>query len=155
MNPLREQRVHLSGNPIKSQGETLLCLRLIIGSLPYAEAAALLPEVDGDGTVGQKAGKAKGERETFSPCLQQRHVAPHESNLLGFFFFSCVFCFFFSSSLLSLVSLFMSLPPSPPIPSQFLFNLLFIAQQVMKNLCPEPGIEINAKRKQKQFILTV
>lgn len=52
MNPLREQRVHLSGNPIKSQGEMLLCLQLIIGSLPCVEAAAPFPEVDGDGTVG-------------------------------------------------------------------------------------------------------
>lgn len=31
--------VHLSGNPIKSQGEMLLCFQLIIGSLPCTEPA--------------------------------------------------------------------------------------------------------------------
>lgn len=51
MNPLRVQRVHLSGNPIKSQGEMLPCFQLIIGSLPCTEATALFLEVDGDGMV--------------------------------------------------------------------------------------------------------
>lgn len=45
MNPLTEQRVHLSGNPIKNQGEMLLCLPLIIVSLPCTAGTALFLEV--------------------------------------------------------------------------------------------------------------
>ncbi len=131
MNPLTEQRVHLSGNPIKSQGEMLLCLPLIIASLPCTAATALLLEIYWDSGAGgwgsgerwAGGGKEKGERETFSLCTQRLHVALHAPHLLDFFvpllpllllllpFLSFSFSF----------SLPVSLPPSPPLPSQFLF----------------------------------
>lgn len=139
MNPLTEQRVHLSGNPIKSQGEMLLCLPLIIASLPCTAATALFLEVywdsgggrggmgSGVGGVGSWAGggKEKGERETFSLCTQCSHVAPHAPHLLDFF------CTSPSSSSYSFsLTLFLSLCPSlPPLhsPLSSFFNLLFIA----------------------------
>lgn len=65
MNPLTEQRVHLSGNPIKSQGEMLLCLTLIIASLPCTVATALFLEVYWDGGalgVGG-AGQTRAQRQ--------------------------------------------------------------------------------------------
>ena len=60
MNPLTEQRVHLSGNPIKSQGEMLLCLPLIIASLPCTAATTLFLEVYWDSGVGRGGGIVGG-----------------------------------------------------------------------------------------------
>lgn len=57
MNPLTEQKVHLAGNPIKSQGEVLFCLLLIIASLPCTVAAALLLLVQWDGGEGGDGGE--------------------------------------------------------------------------------------------------
>lgn len=88
MNPLTEQRVHLSGNPIKSQGEMLLCLLLIIVSLPCTAATALFLEVywDGGGRGSWTGGgKEEGKRKTFSLYTQCSHVALHAPHLLGLF----------------------------------------------------------------------
>lgn len=133
MNPLTEPSVHLSGNPIKSQGEMLLCLLLIIASLPCTTATALFLEVYRDsgaqGSVGELrswagGGKEKGERETFSLCTQCSHVAPHAPHLLDFFVPLLPLLL-----LLSPASLSLSVPPSlssSPLSVPF-FNLLFIA----------------------------
>lgn len=135
MNPLTEQRVHLSGNPIKSQGEMLLCFPLIIASLPCTAATALFQEVywdSGAGGVGEwgelgswaGGGKKKGERETFSLCTQCSHVAPHAPHLLDFFVPLLLLLLPLSPSLS--LSLCPSFPPLHSPLSSF-FNLLFIA----------------------------
>lgn len=162
MNPLAEQRVHLTGNPIKSQGELLLCFPLIISSLPRTAANALLLLVcwdggaQGKGRNGQFGAKRQRRRRPshFAHCSCMLHRVLHIcQTFLNLFFFLLLP----PLSLSPLLFLFFT--PCPSLLSTRLlvpfFNLLFIAQQVMKNLCPESGIEINAKRKQKQFILTV
>lgn len=113
----------------------LLCLLLIIASLPCSAAAALFLEVYWDsgaqGSVGDLrswagGGKEKGERETFSLCTQCSHVAPHAPHLLDFFVPLLPLLLPLS---LSAVSLSLSVPPSlssSPLSVPF-FNLLFIA----------------------------
>lgn len=93
MNRLTEQRVHLSGNPIKSQGEMLLCLPLIIASLPCTAATALFLEVywdsgGGGGGMGSGVGglgvgqvgakrKGKGRPSHYAHSARTLHRMHH------------------------------------------------------------------------------
>lgn len=135
MNPLTEQRVHLSGNPIKSQGEMLLCLPLIIASLPCTTATALFLEVYWVGGAGEMGGvggwAGGGQRERGEGDLLTMHTVLARCT-------ACatsvrLFCTSPSSSspsLSLLPFLFLSLCPSlPPLhsPLSSFFNLLFIA----------------------------
>jgi len=124
MNPLTEQRVHLSGNPIKSQGETLLCLSLIIASLLCTAATALSLEVYWVGGAGGMGGGGQGGAK------RRRRGRPpyaHSARMLHRITSVRLFCSFPSSSFpLSFFFLFLSLcvsllPSIPPLPSQFPF----------------------------------
>lgn len=137
MNPLTEQRVHLSGNPIKSQGEMLLCLPLIIASLPCTAATALFLEVYWDsgaggrwwGESGSLAGGGKEKRGeggllTMHTVLARCTACATSVRL----FCTSPSFFFFSLPLPLFLSLSLSLPPLPSTPlSVPFFNLLFIA----------------------------
>lgn len=126
MNPLTEQRVHLSGNPIKSQGEMLLCLPLIIASLPCTAATALFLVVYWDsraGGVGRVGELGRwGQRERGEGDLLTMHtvLARCTACATSVRLFVPLLLLLPLSPSLSL-SLSMSLPPSPPLPSQFLF----------------------------------
>lgn len=72
MNPLTEHRVHLSGNPIKSQGEMLLCLLLIIVSLPTVPFLEVYWDGGGGGEL-DSWGKEEEERERPSHYAHSAH----------------------------------------------------------------------------------
>ena len=129
MHPLTEQRVHLSGNPIKSQGEMLLCLPLIIASLPCTAAtgSAVQGRRWGGKSVGQAGAtrKRRGRPSHYAHSACTLHHIHHICFLYFFFFcFFFSFCFFFFFSLLLFPFLFLcpSLPPfpSPPLSVPFL-----------------------------------